>query len=431
MPGDPAPELQPRSNAPSARRSPVAPLPRRAAALLGALACIPFGIAWPAQAQAAPAAPTPSATAAPTPLSPAPRSANPDPAEAAFGRGTAILATRCQEIKAAYEREDRRPGLIRELADCYLIEADLWRAEAMRADADRLEAAAAAEPGPRPPDGEDLIDLAVLRRQWQEACGEFERSLELEPSPGAQIAVALCRLRQDKLASSRQLLEGMLPQMIARAGSGDPFDVNRLSLVQAMLKEIGRAQPRLLLRASRTPQPELAANGRPLAANEAHPLDAGTYRVTARRAASIAETTVTLAPGGSYTLMLDETSPEVSRNWRRATLTLAGSAAATALIGAGAWWYASRRLDDFESLGGTEGEKLVCNIGADNAACNDAADDVNLWRGVRTAGLVAAGALAGAALIVYFATPEPQPARLQWIPAMDREQLSLAVRGGF
>lgn len=359
------------------------------------------------------------------------RPAGLDPADAAFGRGNEVLTNRCAQIKAAYEREDRRPELIRELADCYLVEADLWRAEAMRADADRLEAAAAAAPEAAPAEIEGALDLAVLRRQWLEACGEFERSLELEPSAGAQIAVALCRLRQNKLASSRQLLEGMLPQMIARAGSGDAFDVNRLSLVQALLKEITRAQPRLLVRAAATPPPELSANGQPLSANEAHPLDAGTYRVTARRGGAGAETTVTLAPGRSYTLSLDEHTTAVSPNWRRARLSLATGAAATAILGVGAWWYASRRLDDFHALGGAEGEQLVCPSGADNAACNDAADEINLWRGVRTAGLVTAGVLASATLIVHVITPKPQPARLQWLPALDREQLSVSVRGGF
>jgi hypothetical protein len=381
----------------------------------------------PAAAQARAPAATPAPAAAPAPAPPSAPAVSHDPADAAFSHGTSLLTERCQQLRDAYDLGDRRPEMIRELADCYLIEADLWRAEALRADADRLAASVAA--------GAEVagsaLDLAQVRQQLQEACREFERSLELEPSAGAQIAVALCRLRQDKLASSRQLLEGMLPQMIARAGSGDPFDANRLSLVQALLKEIGRSQPRLVLRTSRAPAPELSIDGRAVSANQPHPLDAGTYRVTARRPSASAETTVTLEPRGAYTLSLDETQPPSTASWRLAKLTLGGAAAASALVGVGAWAYAHSRLGDFESAGGVEGDQLLCAAGPQRSECVAAADDVNRWRSVRTAGLVVAGTLAVATVVVHFVTPKPQPARLQWMPAVDREQLSLVVRGGF
>lgn len=392
------------------------------AALLLSVPAISFAAPSRAPAKLAPAAPP----APPAPPADAP-SISHDPADAAFRHGTSLLTERCQQLRGAYDLGDRRPELIRELSDCYLIEADLWRAEALRADADRLAAAVAA--------GAEVagsaLDLAQVRQQLQAACREFERSLELEPSAGAQIAVALCRLRQDKLASSRQLLEGMLPQMIARAGSGDPFDVNRLSLVQALLKEIGRSQPRLVLRTSRAPAPELSIDGRAVSANQPHPLDAGTYRVTARRPSASAETTVTLEPRGAYTLTLDETAPPSTASWRLAKLTLGGAAAASALVGAGAWAYAHSRLGDFEDAGGVEGDQLLCPAGPERGSCLDAADDVNRWRSVRTVGLVAAGTLTVAAVVVHFITPKPQPARLQWMPTVDREQLSLVVRGGF
>lgn len=382
----------------------------------------------PAAAAAAPASPTaPQAGGAPSPdpsLAPS-LDASLNPADAAFQRGMAALGARCDRLRAAYAAADRRPALVRELADCYLLDADLWRAEAMRADADRL---ATAPPAPEPP---GAIDLAQVRKDLLEACRDFERSLELEPSPGAQIAVALCRLRQDKPAAGRQLLEGMLPQMIARAGTGDPFDRNRLELVQALLKEVARSQPRLTLRVTKTPAPELSVDGEPVIANQPHSLDAGTYRVLARRPNASAETTVTLTPRGSYTLSLDELAAPRQDHWRLATWSLGGAAAASALIGAGAWAYAHSRLGDFESAGGVEGDQLLCPAGPARADCLSAADDVNTWRTVRTTGLVAAGALGVAAVLVHFATPSPRPDELRWMPAVDREQLSLVVQGGF
>lgn len=404
----------------------------RSSRLVGAAAIVSLLVApSPAEAQRAPKQP-PAPAPAPTP---APAH---DPADTAFRRATELLTGRCAALRAAYEHPqtpDRRPELIHELSDCYLIEADLWRADAMRADAERLEAAAAASgiPVEEPP---GAVDLIALHRRWLEACAEFEKSLALEPSPGAQIAVALCRLRQDKLASGRQLLEGMLPQMIARAGSGDPFDKNRLELVQALLKEIGRAQPRLLLRVARAPAPELAINGQSAQPNQPQPLDAGTYRVTARRPAprgaeTSAETTITLEPGGSYTLSLHETPPPPIGHWRLATLGLGGAALAAGLVGGGAWWYAGQRLDDFRGAGGVEGDRFLCNAQSDLDACRSAADDVNTWRTIRTAALLSAGSLAAAALVVHFVTPEPKPARLQWVPAADRQQLSLTIQGGF
>lgn len=401
-----------------------------------------FTATSPAAAQAnqrpAPAKPAPAPAPAPgsagpasdPALDPAPALGPADdpalnPADAAFQRGMNALGARCDRLRAAYAAADRRPALVRELADCYLLDADLWRAEAMRADAERL---AGEPPAAEPP---DALDLAQVRKDLLEACRDFERSLELEPSAGAQIAVALCRLRQDKPAAGRQLLEGMLPQMIARAGSGDPFDKNRLALVQELLKEIARAQPRLLLRVAKTPAPELSIDGAPVAANQPHALDAGTYRVVARRASASAETTVTLTPRGSYTLSLDELPAPRQDHWRLAKWSLGGAAAASALLGAGAWAYAHKRLGDFESAGGVEGDQLLCPAGPERAACLGAADDVNTWRTVRTAGLIAAGSLGAAAVIVHFATPKPQPDRLQWMPAVDREQLSLVVQGGF
>src|SRR5262245_1702094 len=88
VPGDPAPELQRRSDARGARSSSGAPPRWRSATLLapllGALAALPLGIARPVQAQAVPAAPAPSPGLVPPPGSPTPLLSGLDPAEAAF-----------------------------------------------------------------------------------------------------------------------------------------------------------------------------------------------------------------------------------------------------------------------------------------------------------------------------------------------------------
>lgn len=354
-------------------------------------------------------------------------SEQPDLADGAFARGTELLLARCAQLKAGYEGGDRRVAVLREVSDCYLVEADLARADGLRRDAERLEAEHS--------DGEvaagaAALDLTSLRAQWEDACRSFERSHELEPSSGAQLAVALCRLRQGKLTSCRTMVEQMLPQMGALAAGGDAFHQNRLSLAQALLQELERVQPRLTLRVETSPAPELSIDGHPVMADQPAPLDVGTYRVAARRGDALASMTITLRERSAFALTVTQDAPPSLRRWHVTTWALASGAAAAGLVGGGAWWYAERRLSAFERLGGTERSDLVCAAGPDADACAEAADDVNRWRTVRFAGLVTAGALALSAGAVWMVTPKARPS-LRWIPAVDRGQVALSVGGGF
>jgi hypothetical protein len=397
----------------------------RSGAALAALSIIVAGRAVPAAAQPKAAAPTPGAASSSDGDATAPTSS--DPADAAFTRGAELLAARCAQLKDSYVRGDRRTALLRALSDCYLVEADLSRASGLRADAERQEDARQAGAAGKG----DPLDLTELDARWGEACASFQRSLELEPSSGAQLAVALCQLRDGKLVAGRATVQRMLPQLRALAAAGDPFHRNRLTLARALLDEIERLQPKVTLRVATAPVPQLAIDGQPVDAEKARPLDAGTYRVTARRADGDAALTVTLSPRSHLTLTLEEEHFQVSRSWTIATWTLAGSAAAAAVVGAGAWWYASRRLDDFRGLGGTEASDLVCADGPDQADCARAARDVNRWRSVRAASLVTAAGLALGAVAVRVLTPSSRPARLRWVPQVDRDQLAVSVQGGF
>ena len=394
-----------------------------------------------ATAQSVASAEAPAQAAAPT-----------NPAEAAYQRGTVVVLDRCKALRASYERGDRRPQALHALADCYLLEeADVWRADALRDDADRLRAAG--EPPSAPP---DAMDLTQLDEQWTSACGEFEQSLALEPSVGAQLAVALCRVRQGKLETSRQLLEGMTPQLTALAASKVAFDVNRLALVQALLADIERVQPQVTLHATRAaasmaepggssataataataaqdvddlePAIELSIDGRPVPARVAQPLDAGRYVITARSGSATAETTLALAPRSRSTLSVEVTPATSARAWRLAAGSLAGVSLALAVGGGVAWWQAEDTLAELEAAGGRERQD---GFECPNSECRALADDINLARTLRGVAFVGAGAAAAGAVVVYLMTPPESPTKLRWLPAVERGALSLSVQGGF
>lgn len=352
----------------------------------------------------------------------------PNPAEAAFQRGTALLAEHCQAARAAYERGDRRPSLLSLAADCYLIEAEVWRAQALHDDARRLRGAAEAELPPP-----DAIDLAALHESWRGACDEFEQSLTLEPSAGAQLAVALCRIRGGKLATSRQLLDGMLPQLTALAAGGDAFHKNRLALAQALLAEIDRVQPSLTIelaapddRAAR--DLALTLDGRPVATRAAQHLDAGTYQLGAAGAGASAETAVTLAPGTHTVARLELTPRRTHRGYTLAALGLAGASALAVVGGSVAWWRAEALLDDLEASGGQERQE---GFDCPNARCRELAEDVNTTRTLRGVAFALGAGTAAAAVVVHLLTPPVRPTALRWLPAVERDAVSLSVQGGF
>lgn len=354
--------------------------------------------------------------------------AAPNPAEAAFQRGAALLAEHCQLARAAYERGDRRPSFLSLLADCYLIEADVWRAEALHDDARRLRSAAEAELLPP-----DAVDLAALRQSWQDACAEFEQSLTLEPSAGAQLAVALCRIRSGKLATSRQLLDGMLPQLTALAASGDAFHKNRLALAQALLAEIDRVQPRLTIEVTAPGEAAhaglaLTLDGRPVPARAPQHLDAGTYQLAAAGAGAAADTTVTLAPNTHTVARLELTPRRAPRGYTVAALGLAGASALAIAGGSLAWWRAESLLDDLEATGGQERQE---GFDCPNARCRELADDINTTRTLRGVAFALGAGTAAAAVVVYLLTPPVRPTSLRWLPAVERDAVSLSVQGGF
>ena len=349
-------------------------------------------------------------------------------------RGGELLAGRCQALRAAYESGDRRPDMLSMLADCYLIEADVWRANALHDDADRRRATPDELTAP-----DDAVDLGLLARQWDEACREFEQSLALEPSVGAQLGVALCRIRRGKLADSRQLLDGMVPQMSALAASKDPFHVNRLALVNALLSDIDRVQPRVTLRVAaaggdasaavaRADDLVLAIDGKPVPAQLAQPLDAGRYQVSARDGAAAAETTLVLGPRARSQLTLEVTPPTSSRRWHMAAGALAGVSVAAAVGGGVAWWRAEDLLSDLEAAGGTERPE---GFDCPNDACRQLADDINSTRTLRGLAFITAGAAAAGAVVVYLMTPPEKPTQLRWLPAVDSAGVSLSLQGGF
>lgn len=348
-----------------------------------------------------------------------------NPAEAAFQRGAAMLGEHCQLARAAYERGDRRPSLLGLLADCYLIEADVWRAAALHDDAARLRGTA---DGELPPP--NAVDLGALRLSWQNACAEFEQSLALEPSAGAQLAVALCRIRGGKLSTSRQLLDGMLPQLTALAAADDPFHKNRLALANALLAEIDRVQPRLTIEVQAAAQAELALtlDGRPVTARAAQHLDAGTYQLAATGVGASAETAVTLAPSTHTVARLELTPRRAPRAYTLAALGLAGTSALAVVAGGVAWWRAESLLEDLEASGGQERQE---GFDCPNAQCRELASDINTTRTLRGVAFALGGAAAAGAVVVHLLTPPVRPASLRWLPAVERGAVSLSVQGGF
>ncbi len=349
--------------------------------------------------------------------------ATPNPAEAAFQRAATMLAEHCQLARAAYERGDRRPSFLGLLADCYLIEADVWRASALHEDAARLRGATDAE---LPPPG--AVDLSALRQSWQSACSEFEQSLTLEPSAGAQLAVALCRIRGGKLVTSRQLLDGMLPQLTALAAADDPFHKNRLALANALLAEIDRVQPRLTIEVTAAARVTLTLDGRPVPARAAQHLDAGSYQLAAAGAGASAETTVTLAPNTHTVARLELTPRRASRAYPLAALGLAGTSALALVAGGVAWWRAESLLDDLEASGGREQQE---GFDCPNTRCRELASDINTTRTLRGVAFGFGAATAAGAVVVHLLTPPARPAALRWLPAVERGAVSLSVQGGF
>lgn len=354
------------------------------------------------------------------------------PKEAAdleFNRAREKFEAWCQQLEAAHRDAPDELRLTLRLADCRRLGGQLAEAAQLLAEAVQRRGAAALAEAQRAADAEigRPAPTSGPEVQWAEACQHFEKSLRLDASIAAQLAVAACQLRRGELAAAREQLAACAAALAPLAGS-DEFRAVQLKLAQTLLADVARLQPHIIVEARAGFGGAVAIDNRAIAAKDVVAVDPGAHRVRATLTGGrVEEATLELSARDVHTVSITRT---VHRSERRqlAFWSLLGAAGVATLSAGVSLWLTQRAADDLE--GGPPGRSctrdsifgLTCDLGVDASSFETRATLFQL-------SAVGAAALFGSAAIIYYTAPHRE--RLRVAPSVEPGAVGVSAAGRF
>ncbi len=364
-------------------------------------------------------------------------------ADAEFNRARDFFDSWCKQAEELSGRAPQDVALTLRLADCRLLSGQLEEARSLVERAEQragreavhqarvaatLEAQRQARAAPsnvRTPD------------EWSQACRHFEASLRFDVSTAAQLAVAACKLRRGELSDARALLATSRADLTPAAAQ-DEFAAMQLGLADALLAEIDRLQPRLVMKLPPGFGGSIAVDNRGAGEDEAVFLDPGTHSVRATlRDGSVDERRVDLGLGATRAVGISR-GRRLGSSRRLAFWGLLGAGAAST-VAAGISLFAMEKEADrlrgpnptYRPDDPTSDARLCDRPGVFTLECEPGVDA----SGFRTratlfqVSTVGAAALLAGASIVYFTAPTGE--RLRIAPAAASGAVGAVAAGSF
>lgn len=356
-------------------------------------------------------------------------------AEREFSAALTSIEAWCDELATAErEQPDQLTWTLRR-AQCLRMRSGTEPAEALLAAATKrvgtatmatAQAALDAEIGAATPP-EDPRRHAI-ERHWKSACTHFQASLEAEPSPATQLAVATCHLRAGKLRAANVMASAARSKLEPQAAS-DGYRAQQLALALWLGREIERLQPRLLLRTHSAFHGTVRVAADELTGTASLLVDPGTHPVTAQLRGATQTTSLTVTPGQRLELRIDEPSrildtPRKILVW--GGLGLGATSAATAGI---MYWRAQNKWSALERAGCKRSSSLGGELDCPAAVSIDQADAYNRTIDVFQVGGAAALLLLTTSAVTYFTVPRTEA--LHIVPLAAGQRTGVAVAGSF
>lgn len=353
-----------------------------------------------------------------------------------FNAGRAAVKTWCEQLAAAQrEHADDLVWTLR-LAQCERINSGTETALALLAQAtNRAGAEAVAK-------AQAILDAGLgaaaasaepshleIEQHWAKACEHFQRSLELDPSPGTQLAVAMCHLRGGKLQLARVMVAAA-HSALAPLDGDDAIHRAQLQHVRWLSAELERLQPSVLLRAHAGYRGTVRLAAKELAAGPPLLLDPGSYPVSAELHGTAGATqTLTATPGQRLELRIDEPrrildTPRKLLVW--GGLGVGAASAATAGI---MYWRAQNKWSALERAGCKRSSSLGGEVDCPAAVPTDQPDSYNRTIDVFQIGGAAALLLFTTSAVTYFTVPRTEALRI--VPLAAGQRTGAALAGSF
>jgi hypothetical protein len=358
-------------------------------------------------------------------------------ADTEFNRARELFDSWCDQLDERHATSPRDVPLTLRLADCRLLNGQLDEAkrlvenievEAGRA-ALRKARVDATERARKEIKTEAKAEAEAVRNadKWHQACHHFEASLRLEISTAAQLAVAACQLRRGDLTAARQLLKDCRAAL-RPAASGDEFHAIQLRLADALVREVDRIQPRLVVQTPVGFAGAIAIDDRTAVDDEIVTLDPGGHTVRATLPDGyVDETRVDLGLGTARTVTIGLGRRHSGRR-RLAFWGLLG-------VGAGSALGEADRLRGpnplYNPAEPTSKRRLCDRPGVFTLECEPGVDASRFKTRATLFQVTSIGAgllLAGAA-VVHFTAPKGEALRIA--PAVDHETIGASAAGRF
>lgn len=363
-------------------------------------------------------------------------------ADAEFNRARDFFDSWCKQAEEHHGRAPRDVSLTLRLADCRLLSGQLAEARALmeRAEAEAGRAAVhqARVAATREAQRQARTTSSVRKPdEWSQACRHFEASLRFDVSPAAQLAVAACKLRRGELADARALLATSRADL-SPAADDDELSAMQLGLADALLAEIDRLQPRLVMKLPPGFGGSIAVDERGAGEDEALLLDPGPHLVRATlRDGSTDERRVELGLGAARTVSIGH-GRRPGRARRLAFWGLLGAGAASTIAAGISLVAMEREADrlrgpnpDYRPGDPTSDPRLCDRPGVFTLECEPGVDASSFTTRATLFQLTTAGALAlfAGAAIVHFTAPQGE--RLHIAPAASGEAVGAVAAGRF
>lgn len=365
---------------------------------------------------------------------PSPKDERKQRAEDEFQAGATALGEWCKALAAAEQAHRDEPIWTVRRAQCVRMHEGTKPAQELLAAATERVGPAVMRTAQAALDAElgatiDDPSRTELEQHWRAACEHFAISLEAESSPGTQLAVAACHLRNGKLSAASVMISAAQATLEPLASSDDAR-AQQLALARWLRQELERVQPSVTLRAHGGFSGTVQVANTELAPARPLPLDPGQHPIAVKLSnAKEVDSALTAAPTQRFELHIDEPRRKLGSGRKVLVWGGFGLGAAGAVTAGIMYWSAQNKWSSLERAGCTRSSRLGGGTVCPSSASESLAKSYNRALDVFQISSTAAAVLLATATVSYLTAPRAETFRL--VPLTDGSSAGAAFTGSF